>query len=98
MAHEDLVLLQAILRSSLDARAQVLQVDGRNGIFWVHRDCRRWGEDFVAPLAEQRAPVGFWRFGEGVEMLELVCGGLRRELASWVIFGQKMVQLFTVVG
>ena len=36
--------------------------------------------------------------GEGVGMLELGCGGLWWKFAGVWIFGQKMAQLFVVLG
>ena len=52
----------------------------------------------VAPWAEWKRPVGFWMSGEGVGMLELVCGGLGWKFAGEVIFGHKMGEVFVVVG
>ena len=62
---------------------------GRNRDFWVHRGSRRWGVVRVAPQAEWKVPVGFWRFGDGVGMFGLDNGGLWWKLADVWIFGQK---------
>ena len=40
--------------------------------------------------------VDYWRLGDGVGRLRLVCGGLERELAIGWIFWQKMRQVFVV--
>ena len=90
-AREDLDQLQALLRCSLDALAQVLQAGGRNGIFGFSRDRRRWGEDSVAPQAKWRVLVDFWVSGEGCWRVKLGWEGLWRELVDEVIFGQKKV-------
>ena len=42
--------------------------------------------------------MSFWRFGEGVWRLELVCGGLGWKFAGEVIFERKMGEVFVVVG
>ena len=40
----------------------------------------------AALQAKWKLPVNFWSFGDGVGMLTLVCGGLRKEMADGVIF------------
>ena len=60
------------------------------GFFGYCSDNRRWGVVPVAPQAERKVPVSFWRFGEGVWRLELVCGGLGWKFTDVSIFGQKI--------
>ena len=50
----------------------------------------------MAPRAERRLPVDCWASGEGEEVFELDRGMLWRKLASWVDFGQNLVQVFVV--
>ena len=68
------------------------------GFFGCYSGSWRWGVVSVAPQAERKVLVSFWRFGEGVWRLELACGGLGWKLAGEVIFGQKMGEVFVVVG
>ena len=89
-AREDWDRLQAVLRCSLDARAQVLQAGGRKGIFRCTGDCQRWRVVSVAPQAERKRPVDFWTLGEGCWRVKLGRGGLGWEFADVWISGQKL--------
>ena len=82
--------LHVVFRSSLNARKEVLKLDGRSGTFGFSRDYRRWGEDFVAPRAEWRVLVDSWVSGEGCWRVELGGGGLEREFAGVLISDRKM--------
>ena len=58
-----------------------------NAVFGCAEDCLRWGRRYVAPRAEWKVLVGFWRFDDGVGVFELVCGGLGWKIADGLIFG-----------
>ena len=98
VARERLERLHAVLRSSLNAWKEVLKLGGRSSTFGCCRNSQRWVEVPVAPQARWKLPADFWRSSDGFWMDKLVCGGLVREFAGRLIFGQKKGKVFVVLG
>ena len=66
-----------------------LEAGGRNRLLWVLQRLPEVGGGLCCSSGRVGPPVGSWVSGEGVWRLELGSGGLRRELADEVNFGQK---------
>ena len=98
MASGRLVLLDALLRSLLDDRKQLLQTDVIKGFFGFSQSRLRWRWRCTALQISRKVAVTCWRSGDGFWVLRQGRGLLEREMAVDRIFWQKRSQAFEVVG